>query len=146
MVTNIDQKSKIKKNGTKNEESLPIGGLGVDIVEIERFRGAMERHPGLINRVFNSNEQSYCFSRKRPHFHFAARFATKEAVLKALGTGRRGVGWKDVEVERTEKGSPQIKLHNNASELTDVLGIKKVMVSLSFSHNSAVAMAIAVRG
>jgi len=122
-----------------------VAGLGVDIVEIERFKSAMERHPGLINRVFTRKEQDYCFSRKIPYRHFAVRFASKEAVLKALRTGRSGIGWKDVEVTRTESGSPQIELYNSALDLVKAEGIIQILVSLSFSHNNAVAAAVAVR-
>lgn len=137
--------SKLPPTANPQPPTTAVAGLGVDIVEIERFKKAMERHPGLVNRLFNDNEKTYCFSRKRPHLHFAARFATKEAVLKALGTGRRGIGWKDVEVIRTQNGTPQIKLYNGAIDLTESAGIAKILVSISFSHNSAVAMAIAVR-
>ncbi len=122
-----------------------IAGMGVDIVEIERFKNAMNRHPGLIHRVFTEKEKSYCLSRKKPSRHFAVRFANKEAVLKALKTGRRGIGWRDVEVTKTQSGSPKIELMNSAKDLINSEDIKEILVSLSFTHNSAVATAIAVR-
>jgi holo-[acyl-carrier protein] synthase len=121
-----------------------VAGIGVDIVEIERFKNTLQKHPRVLNRLFTPKEQQYCLSRKISYRHFAVRFATKEAVLKAFGTGRRGVGWKDVEVVRMESGSPQIELHNSALDLINAKGIKEVKVSLSFSHNSAIAMAVAV--
>ncbi len=123
-----------------------VQGLGIDIVEIERFKKAMDRHPRIIDRLFTKTEKDYCMNRKKPHLHFAVRFAAKEAVLKSIKTGRNGVGWKDVEIQRQDSGVPEIKLHNKAIEIKESENIKKIIVSLSFSHGSAIAAAIAVGG
>lgn len=121
-----------------------ITGLGVDIVEINRFKSAMDKHPKIVDRLFTEAEKNYCLGRKKPYLHFAVRFAAKEAILKSLETGRRGIGWKDVEVKRTISGAPEVILHEKALNLTSEKGISKVMVSLSFSHTNAVATAVAL--
>ncbi len=119
-----------------------INNIGIDIVEIERFKQALQKHPRMVDRLFTAKEKEYCLSRKKPYLHFAVRFAAKEAVLKALETGRSGIGWKDVEVLRNEAGAPEITLHNNAITVTSKKGINKVFVSLSFSHTNAIASAV----
>lgn len=121
-----------------------ISGLGVDIVEIERFKKAMEKHPRLVDRVFTQEEKNYCLSKKKPYLHFAVRFAAKEAVLKSIETGRKGVGWRDVEVKRAISGAPSVCLHNNAIKIKEDKGIAKIVLSLSFSRENAVATAIAI--
>ncbi len=123
-----------------------VQGLGIDIVEIERFKKAMEKHPRIIDRLFTKTEQAYCLDRKKPYLHFAVRFAAKEAVLKSLETGRNGIGWKDVEVHRQNNGAPEVKLHNSAVDVTSAKGVQQIVLSLSFSHTNAVAAAIAVGG
>ena len=85
--------------------------IGVDIVEIERMRAILERTPRFKTRIFSEDEQTYCNKKARPECHYATRFAAKEAVLKALGTGfSEGIGPRDVEVVITAKGKPQVKL------------------------------------
>ena len=79
-------------------------GLGVDIVEIARMRKIIERSPAFVEKVYSAAERAYCDSHAHPEVHYATRFAAKEAVLKALGTGlSEGIGWLDVEVRRTSK-------------------------------------------
>lgn len=120
-----------------------IKGIGTDIVEIERIKRAIERHPHFVGRVFTPQEQGYCLSRKRPYLHFAVRFAAKEAVLKALGTGFQGLRWTDVEIVRNSSGKPLVNLLNGAAQIAHQNQINKVLISLSFSHNNAIASAIA---
>jgi holo-[acyl-carrier protein] synthase len=121
-----------------------IVGLGVDIVEIERMRVALERHPRMKERCFSAEERAYCDKRSRPTVHYALRFAAKEAVLKALGTGFSGMRFTDVEVARDQRGRPTPVLHGRAAEVAESLGVVEMMLSLSFTHENAVASAVAM--
>ncbi|MDH4140161.1 MAG: holo-ACP synthase, partial [Coriobacteriia bacterium] len=121
-----------------------IGGLGVDIVEIERMRTALERKPRMKERLFSAEERAYCDSRTRPEIHYAMRFAAKEAVLKALGTGFAGMRFTDVEVMRDERGRPLPKLSGRAAEYAEECGVVEMHLSLSFTHTTAVASAVAI--
>lgn len=121
-----------------------ITGLGVDIVEIERMREMLERRPRSKERLFSDEERWYCEHRSRPEVHYALRFAAKEAVLKALGTGFRGMRFKDVEVVRESGGRPVPKLSGRAAEVAQELGIVEMHLSMSFTHSTAVASAVAI--
>ncbi|MBA4370233.1 MAG: ACP synthase [Coriobacteriaceae bacterium] len=121
-----------------------IVGLGVDIVEIDRMRAALERHPRMKERLFSEAERHYCDTRSRPEVHYALRFAAKEAVLKALGTGFAGMRFTDVEVFRDETGRPRPVLHGRAEHAAEVLGVIELHLSLSFTHTTAVASAVAL--
>lgn len=123
-----------------------IKGIGVDIVDIDRMEAALKRHERLMNRLYTAGEREYCLSKKRPQVHFASRFAAKEAALKALGTGLRGVKWTEIEVRRDSLGKPYYKLSGAAAELAASRGISEIYLSLSFSKHSAVASAVAVGG
>jgi len=121
-----------------------ITGLGVDIVEIDRMRTALERRPAIKERLFSAEERAYCDARSRPEVHYALRFAAKEAVLKALGTGFSGMRFTDVEVVREQSGRPVPRLSGRAAERAEELGIVEMHLSLSFTHNNAVASAVAI--
>ncbi len=122
-----------------------MSGLGVDIVEIERMRLALERHPRIRERIFSAEERVYCDKRNRPVVHYAMRFAAKEAVLKALGTGfSNGIRFTDVEVLRDDRGRPVPKLSGRAGELAREAGVVELHLSLSFTHTNAVASAVAI--
>jgi holo-[acyl-carrier protein] synthase len=121
-----------------------IRGLGVDIVEIERMRLALARHPGMRERLFSDAEREYCDKRNKPEIHYAMRFAAKEAVLKAIGTGFRGMRFRDVEVLRDESGRPVPTLHGRAAEVAAERGVVELHLSLSFTHTTAVASAVAI--
>jgi holo-[acyl-carrier protein] synthase len=121
-----------------------VVGLGVDIVEIERMRRALERRPRLKERCFSAAERKYCDARNRPDVHYALRFAAKEAVLKALGTGFSGMRFTDIEVDRDQRGRPIPVLHGRAAEVAASLGVAEIMLSLSFTHENAVASAVAM--
>ena len=125
-------------------ESVMIIGIGVDIVEIMRFRGAMERSKEkFILRLFTPDEQLYCKEHRDPVPHFAARFAAKEAVFKALGTGwAKGVTWLAVEVQKEGQEAPKIVLHGEAQKLCRAKGVGNVHLSLSHSDHSVVAMVV----
>lgn len=121
-----------------------ITGLGVDIVEIERMKAALERRPRLKERLFSPEERAYCDKKGRPEVHYALRFAAKEAVLKALGTGFRGMRFCDVEVVREGSGRPVPRLSGRAAERAVELGVVEMHLSLSFTHTTAVASAVAI--
>ncbi|WP_165171820.1 holo-ACP synthase [Adlercreutzia sp. ZJ242] len=120
-------------------------GLGVDIVEIERVRRILARTPSFAHRVFSEAEQAYCDGKADPAVHYATRFAAKEAVVKALGTGfAEGVGVRDIEVRRTSKGRPYVVLTGRAREVAREQGVREIPLSLSFTHTEAVACAMAI--
>ncbi|MDI6689168.1 MAG: holo-ACP synthase [Actinomycetota bacterium] len=123
-----------------------VKGIGVDIVEIHRMGRVIQKYPRLLSRLFTLQEQEYCQSRLRPHLHFAARFAAKEAVLKALGTGLRGIKWTDLEVCRDSFGKPFVRLKGKAASIAEEKGVSDILISLSFSQESAIAFALAMGG
>jgi holo-[acyl-carrier protein] synthase len=109
--------------------------VGIDLIEIERIERALERRPRLANRLFTADELAYAQDRARPGRHLAARFAAKEAVIKALGTG---VPPREIEVVAGKP--PHVQLHGSAAE---VAGEREVSISLTHSRESAAAVAIA---
>ncbi|MGH8886106.1 MAG: holo-ACP synthase [Egibacteraceae bacterium] len=120
---------------------MSVVGVGVDVVDIARLGTALERTPGLLTRLFTERERTACSSaggRLRVP-GFAARFAAKEAVAKALGTGVRGFSFLDIEVVTEESGRPTVVLHAQAAELAARLGVGCIHVSLSTSADLAVA-------
>ena len=120
-------------------------GLGVDIVEIARMRKIIDRSPAFVEKVYSAAERAYCDSHAHPEVHYATRFAAKEAVLKALGTGfSEGIGWLDVEVRRTSKGRPYVVLTGRAREVAREQGVREIPLSLSYTHTDAVACAMAI--
>ncbi len=121
-----------------------IIGTGVDVVEIMRFRKVVERlKDRFTKRVFTPGEQQFCYGHRDPVPHFAVRFAAKEALFKALGTGwAKGVTWLDVEVQRERLDAPILILRGEARRLSEAKGAHKVHLSLSHSENSAIAMVI----
>jgi holo-[acyl-carrier protein] synthase len=127
---------------------MAIVGTGVDIVEVERVERALTR-PVTGNRfrrrVFTENEIAYCESRGRPRYQsYAARFAAKEAVMKALGTGwNRHVGWNDIEVVRRRGQAPTIVLHGKAAQFARRCDIARIHVSISHTVALAIAYVIA---
>ena len=113
---------------------------GVDIIEIDRVRQVLERYgQRFLDRVFTPGEIAYCRGRAP---NLAARFAAKEATMKALGTGIRGVGWKDIEVVRHESGAPAIKLHQRGENRAQRRGVQEISISLSHSRDYAVAFVV----
>lgn len=134
----------IQEEHRNSAEASPKTGLGVDIVEIERMRIALERTPRIKQRVFTDDERWYCEHKKKPEIHYAMRFAAKEAVWKALGTGFRGICFQDVEIVRDKFGRPEPLLKGKAREIADKAGILEIALSLSFTHTTAVAGAVAI--
>lgn len=120
-------------------------GVGIDIIEIERVRAALERHGDrFLRHVFLEGEVAYCSSRRKPESHYAARFAAKEAVVKALAV-KKGMRflWRDIEVRRNPDGAPSITLSGRAREMAAQRAIRDIHVSLSHSDTHAVALATA---
>ena len=111
--------------------------VGIDIIEIKRIQNVKSRYPNrFLKKIFTENEIIYCRNRSP---QLAARFAAKEAMMKALGTGIRGVGWKDVEVIRYRGQAPQIKLSGRGKKVGERIGLKNTSLSISHSREYAVA-------
>ena len=124
---------------------MALAGVGVDMVEIARMEKVLARRPNFAKRVFTKAERAYCDRMARPAQHYAARFAAREAVLKALGTGfSQGIGFADVSVSRNEAGRPEAILSGRAYEVAAEQGVREVALSLSYTHDVAVASAVAV--
>lgn len=117
--------------------------VGVDIVEIDRIgRLVVEHGERFLNRVFTPGEAAYCRGRAPV---LAARFAGKEAVLKALGTGLQGIGWHEVEILSDPLGKPEVHLHGRARLRANQLGLTYFAISLSHARDYAVAFVVASR-
>ncbi len=114
--------------------------LGVDIIEIERIERAIDRWgQRFLDRIYTAAELEVCFNRAP---ELAVRFAGKEAVMKALGTGRRGVSWRDIEILSNKRNAPLVYLHGRALARARKLGIAEIAISLSHSRDYAVASVI----
>lgn len=118
-----------------------IAGVGLDLVEVARF----ERPPARVReRLFTDAERRYCDRQAHPATHFAARFAAKEAVLKALGTGwSGGIAWTDVEIVRERHGGADVKLSGKAAARAKQLKIRRWHLSLTHTSSNAAAIAVA---
>jgi len=124
---------------------LRIVGLGTDLVEVPRFRLAMERRGARLGeRLFSDDERAYAYRQKDPVKSLAARFGAKEAVMKALGVGLWKFKLRDVEVVRQKGGAPRVALHGRAAELADERGVRDWHLSLTHTGSTALAVAIAV--
>jgi len=117
--------------------------LGIDIVKVDRIRAALERFGGRFSaRVLTAAERRYV--RDRPET-FAGRWAAKEAVSKVLGLGVRGIGWRDIEIERMPTGQPAVRLHGRAAGRAEQLGMARIALSITHEADYAVAIAFGVR-
>lgn len=121
-----------------------VVGIGVDIIEVERVREILGRHPSRFpRRVFTEAEAAYCSRGAHPAERYAARYAAKEAVMKALGTGwSRGVTFRDIEIVRAPSGAPAVRLAGAAQRRAQGLGVTRIDVSLSHGRQHAVAMVV----
>jgi holo-[acyl-carrier protein] synthase len=121
-----------------------IVGLGVDIAEVERVKGAIQRYGEVfLRRVYTAREREYCERFKNKFERYAGRFAAKEAAMKALGTGwGRGVRWVDVEVVREKGGRPTIALAGEAKNVAERLGVKHIALSITHTETQAFAEVI----
>lgn len=125
-----------------------ILSIGIDIIEVYRIRETIERTPRFVERVFTPAEREYCEKKGMAAAQsFAARFAAKEACLKALGTGWRGkITWHDIEVFSDEAGAPRLDLRSEAKRLFDELGADRIHLSMSHTTEHAVAQVIFEKG
>jgi len=125
-----------------------VAGIGIDAVDVGRFRAVLDRRPGLLDRVFTAAERADAAGRADPAEHLAARFAAKEAVMKALGTGIGGFALRDVEVVRrggtgATRGAPSLRLSDRAAALAAARGVGRWHVSLTHTGQLAMAMVLA---
>ncbi len=128
---------------------MTAGGVGVDLVEVQRIQDMLaEKGVHVYERLLTPAERAYCESRPDPATHVAVRLAAKEAVYKALqgSEAARGIGWRDIEVIRAPDGRPDVALSGLAAERARELGVSAVLLSLSHTHQAAVAVAVLVTG
>ena len=117
-------------------------GIGTDIVELERFRITLERTPTIKTRTFTAGEREYADAKNDPTERYAARWAAKEAVMKAMGVGLGEIAMADIEVIKADNGAPSILLHDTAAAKAAELGISEWKITLT--HTETIAQAIAV--
>jgi holo-[acyl-carrier protein] synthase len=125
---------------------MTVLGMGMDIVETKRIAESLERFGDrFLNRVFLEGEVAYSRSMKFPHLHLAARFAAKEAISKAFGTGiGKEIGWRDLEIVREPNGAPKVQLHGRAEIFAKARGVQAIHVSLSHTAEYGAASAVIV--
>jgi holo-[acyl-carrier protein] synthase len=120
-----------------------IFGIGTDLIEVERVAEKMEKKQGFKELVFSAGEIIYCEARTYKYEHYAARFAAKEAFLKAIGTGwRNGTAFNEIEIYNDEEGKPEIRFHGLTAKTIADLKLGKIFVSLSHLKTMACAMVI----
>jgi len=119
-------------------------GIGVDLCEVDRMRTALDRTPTLRGRVFTDAEQAYCDRRRDPTERYAARFAAKEAVMKAMGVGVGACKWREIEVAKAPSGAPSVRLHGGALRLAEERGISSWRLTMTHTHRVAEAIAVAL--
>lgn len=124
---------------------MAIYGIGQDLVDVRRIQESLQRYGDRFKkRVFTEKEVAYCERYRYSHENYATRFAAKEAVLKALGTGKaRGIAWTDVEIVRQPGNRPEIVLHGKAAEIAKQRGVNKLHVTLGHEREFAQAIVIA---
>ena len=123
---------------------MEILGIGIDLVEIERIEKAIARHDEFVSRIFSSREREICEDCARPARRYATCFAAKEAASKALGTGVKGFAWREIEMLEDESGRPYLALSGRAEEIASRQGVAEILVSVSHTRDTAVAVAQAV--
>lgn len=121
-----------------------VKGVGADIIEVARIKENLAKAE-FIKRIYTSGEAEYCQKKAKPEIHFAGRFAAKEAVLKAIGSGLSGLKWTDIEILPDEKGMPIVYLGITATTIAERNGINEVLVSISHCEQYAVAYATAIQ-
>jgi holo-[acyl-carrier protein] synthase len=121
-----------------------IAGLGIDVAEVDRIREAIEKHGRrFIDRIYTASEIAYVERKANRFERYAARFAAKEAGMKAIGTGwRRGVRWQDFEVANLPSGRPTLQLHGEAGKIADLLSVRNISLSMTHTAEQAVAIVI----
>jgi len=122
-------------------------GIGIDITEVSRIESLVEQHEQFLTRVYTEREISYCNKKKNKYQHFAARFAAKESVLKALGVGwSQEIKWTDIEVVNEPSGKPRINSYGEVKRLMEQKEVKEILISLSHTSHYAIASAQLIRG
>lgn len=123
---------------------MSVLGIGVDLVECARIQHSLDRFGDrFLHRVFTEGEIEYSMSMKFPARHLAARFAAKEAVSKAFGTGiGKAMGWRDIDVRKKESGEPYLFFSGHADELAKQRGVTKALITLSHTEHHAMAMIV----
>jgi holo-[acyl-carrier protein] synthase len=126
---------------------MSIVGIGIDTVDINRFRKAVtQRGKNFLNRIFTDKELEYAENKKAYHMHMAGKFAAKEAVKKALPEGARiGLNWPSIEILNSEDGKPYARLHGHAKDIMDEFGLTRVLVSISHTDDLATSNAMVVK-
>ena len=119
-------------------------GIGVDLVEVDRMRTVLARTPTMAEKLFTPDERAYATSAKDPSQRFAARFAAKEAAMKALGVGLGAVDWHDLEVVRTESGAPELRVTGRAHELAVDAGVRRWLLTMTHTDTMAEAIVVAL--
>ena len=119
-------------------------GIGTDLVELDRFRRTLHRTPSIVGRLFTDDERAYAELRRDPTERLAARFAAKEAVLKAMGAGIGECRFRDIEVVRAESGAPSVRLHGGAVDLAAEKGVGSWLLTLTHTESLAQAIAVAL--
>lgn len=121
-----------------------IAGVGIDIIETARVRRMMDEFGDrFLSKLFTDDEIDYCRGKNRPEINLAARFAAKEAALKALGTGLSGgIGWKDISTRVAENGNPELRLRGVARRVADELGVTEMHLSISHTGSAAAAVVV----
>ena len=125
-----------------------IFGIGIDVVEVERVESSMsEFGERFASRVFTEDERAYCESQKRPAIHYAARFAAKEAVAKAMGTGiGKDLSWLDMEIRRRDSGEPEVFLTGDGEKFAQKHNLTQIKISLTHAEHYAAANAVVLSG
>ncbi len=119
-------------------------GIGVDLCEVSRMRTSLARTPTLAERLFTPDERAYCEQRRDPAERYAARFAAKEAVLKAMGLGLGACRWHDIEVVRAPSGAPSLQLTGAAAAAAAERGVERWLLTLTHTGGLAEAIAVAL--
>ncbi len=127
---------------------MNVVGIGTDIIEVARIAEMIQKHEEMfLTRVYTKDEILYCSARKAASQHYAGRWAAKEAMLKALGTGwAKGIRWTDIEVKHDNAGQPRLELWGAARQIAADLGITDVKISISHCRAFAIAYVIAMAG
>ena len=123
---------------------MSLLGLGIDAVDIERFSAMLARRPGMVERLFSEGERSWAGRLANPSPTLAARFAAKEAVMKALGVGLGAFAFREVEVLRLDSGQPQLALSGRAAALAERRGVRRWQVAMTHTDSQASAVVAAL--
>jgi holo-[acyl-carrier protein] synthase len=119
-------------------------GIGTDLVDLDRFRQVLERTPSIVDRLFTDGEQAYARKRRDPTQPLGARFAAKEATMKALGIGLGEIRFREIEVTRLDSGAPRLVLHGGAADLAAGRGVVRWLITISHTDHLAQAVVVAM--